>query len=152
MRARLLLRRKPGQPPYFAAEQPHSNPRGSTAKCDVCSKFSHGLLGLLAGAIVAASFVLTPSFAQNGAPIPPPAGAAPATGKAGGGRGRGKALPARPTPHWPDGHVNLGPLPGEKGLWEGNAGATLATNPPGGLDNPRMYLATNLKISEVPFQ
>jgi len=37
-------------------------------------------------------------------------------------------------------------------LWEGNAGATLATNPPGGLDNPRMYLPTNLKVSEVPFQ
>src|SRR5271170_1663544 len=60
--------------------------------------------------------------------------------------------PSRPTPHWPDGHVNLGPLPGDKGVWEGNAGATLATNPPGGLDNPRMYLPTNLKISEVPFQ
>ena len=36
--------------------------------------------------------------------------------------------PARPTPHWPDGRVNLGPLPGEKGVWEGNAGSTLATN------------------------
>ncbi|HLH44662.1 MAG TPA: hypothetical protein VKV74_16850 [Bryobacteraceae bacterium] len=73
-----------------------------------------------------------------------------------GGTGRGKARgnnrpPSRPTPHWPDGHVNLGPLPGEKGVWEGNAGSTLATNPPGGLDNPNMYLPTNLKISEVPF-
>jgi hypothetical protein len=48
--------------------------------------------------------------------------------------------------------VNLGPLPGEKGLWEGNAGATLATNISGGLDNPAMNLPTNLKISEVPFQ
>jgi hypothetical protein len=45
----------------------------------------------------------------------------------------------------------LGPLPGEKGVWEGNAGATLATNVRG-LDNPRMNLPTNLKISEVPFQ
>ena len=59
--------------------------------------------------------------------------------------------PARPTPHWPDDRVNLGPQPGEKGVWEGNAGATLATNPPGGLDNPTMYLSTNLKITEVPF-
>jgi len=59
--------------------------------------------------------------------------------------------PPRPTPHWPDGRVNLGPLPGEKGVWEGNAGSTLATNVRG-IDNPRMNLPTNLKISEVPFQ
>jgi hypothetical protein len=69
-----------------------------------------------------------------------------------GGRGRGKARgPSRPTPHYPDGRVNLGPLPGEKGVWEGNAGATLATNPKGGIDNPSMYLPTNLKIPDVPF-
>ena len=37
-------------------------------------------------------------------------------------------------------------------MWEGNAGATLATNPPGGLDNPTMYLPTNLKIDDVPWQ
>src|SRR6202451_4817865 len=60
--------------------------------------------------------------------------------------------PSRPTPHWPDGHVNLGPLPGEKGVWEGNAGSTLATNLGRGIDNSRMNLPTNLKISEVPFQ
>jgi len=63
----------------------------------------------------------------------------------------GNKQPARPTPHWPDGHVNLGPLPGEKGVWEGNAGSTLATNVRG-IDNPRMNLPTNLKVSEVPFQ
>jgi hypothetical protein len=69
------------------------------------------------------------------------------------GKGKGKQKgPARPTPRWPDGRVNLGAEPGEKGLWEGNAGATLATNPPGGLDNPAMYLPTNLKIDEVPWQ
>jgi len=62
------------------------------------------------------------------------------------------AQPPRPTPHWPDGRVNLGPLPGEKGVWEGNAGSTLATNIGRGIDNPRMNLPTNLKISEVPFQ
>lgn len=60
--------------------------------------------------------------------------------------------PARPTPHWPDGRVNLGPLPGEKGVWEGNAGATLATNTGRGIDNPRFNLPTNLKVSDVPFQ
>ena len=58
-----------------------------------------------------------------------------------------KKLPPRPTPHWPDGRVNLGPLPGEKGVWEGNAGSTLATNIGRGIDNPRMNLPTNLKIS-----
>jgi hypothetical protein len=67
-----------------------------------------------------------------------------------GGRGKNRP-PSRPTPHLPDGRVNLGPLAGEKGVWEGNAGATLATNPPGGLDNATMNLATNLKIAEVPF-
>ena len=67
-----------------------------------------------------------------------------------GGRGKNRP-PSRPTPHLPDGRLNLGPLPGEKGVWEGNAGATLATNPPGGLDNPTMYLPSNLKIAEVPF-
>lgn len=69
------------------------------------------------------------------------------------GKGKGKNRPpSAPTPRWPDGRVNLGPVPGEKGLWEGNAGATLATNPPGGLDNPNMYLASNLKLADVPFQ
>jgi hypothetical protein len=63
-----------------------------------------------------------------------------------------KNQPPRPTPHSPDGRVILGPLPGEKGVWEGNAGSTLATNIKGGIDNPRMNLPTNLKISEVPFQ
>jgi len=67
-----------------------------------------------------------------------------------GGR-RGPRGPARPTPHLPDGRVSLSPLPGEKGVWEGNAGATLATNVKG-LDNPRMNLPTNLKIADVPFQ
>jgi hypothetical protein len=69
------------------------------------------------------------------------------------GKGKGKAkAPAAPTPRWPDGRVNLGVMPGEKGIWEGNAGATLATNPPGGLDNPSMYLSSNLKIDQVPWQ
>ncbi len=71
----------------------------------------------------------------------------------GAAKGKGKAKgPAAPTPRWPDGRVNLGMMPGEKGIWEGNAGATLATNPPGGLDNPSMYLASNLKLADVPFQ
>jgi hypothetical protein len=35
--------------------------------------------------------------------------------------------PPRPTPRWPDGTVNLGAPPGEKGNWDG--GGLLATNP-----------------------
>ena len=69
------------------------------------------------------------------------------------GRGKGKAkAPSRPTPHWPDGRVNLGPLPGEKGVWAGNAGSTLATNVGrAGLDNNFINLPTNLKVPDVPF-
>src|SRR4030095_1929162 len=30
---------------------------------------------------------------------------------------RGAPPPPRPAPRWPDGRPNMGPLPGEKGLW-----------------------------------
>jgi hypothetical protein len=64
---------------------------------------------------------------------------------------RGKNRPpSGPTPRLADGRVNLGPASGEKGVWEGNAGATLATNARG-LDNPAMNLPTNLKVVDVPF-
>ena len=44
------------------------------------------------------------------------AGAAPA--QEGGGRGRGRqAGPVLPTPRLPDGTVNFGRIPGEKGVW-----------------------------------
>lgn len=105
-------------------------------------------------------WALAQSTAQNqGAPpgngvdqglVAPPEGVNLNAGRISGRRSN--SGPSRPTPHWPDGHVNLGPLPGEKGVWEGNAGATLATNPAGGLDNPRMNLPTNLKIADVPFK
>jgi hypothetical protein len=93
-------------------------------------------------------FQAMPSAAQDQGPDPNVdlnAGRLAGTGR----RGKNRP-PARPTPHMPDGRVNLGPIPGEKGLWEGNAGATLATNVKG-LDNPRMNLPTNLKIADVPF-
>ena len=98
--------------------------------------------GIAAAILIA--FLGTLAWAQNAEPDP---------GLNGGrlDRGRRPKGPARPTPHWPDGRVNLGPLPGEKGVWEGHAGSTLATNIRG-IDNPRMNLPTNLKISEVPFQ
>ena len=102
--------------------------------------------------VLLAALLVTPLFAQAPAPPSPDANVNLNAGRiAGTGRGRGPRPPSRPTPHLPDGRVNLGPLPGEKGVWEGNAGATLATNVKG-LDNPRMNLPTNLKIADVPFQ
>ncbi|MEP6962194.1 MAG: hypothetical protein ABI995_08950, partial [Acidobacteriota bacterium] len=117
------------------------------------------IMASMAAASGALFLALTaPSSAQQGQQKGPeggvnvgPNGGAP-QGK-GGGKGKAKARPpAAATPHWPDGRVNLGSNPGEKGMWEGNAGATLATNPPGGLDNPSMYLPTNIKIEDVPWQ
>jgi len=109
-------------------------------------------------AAMAAAFALfwtvsAPSFAQDGKGAPPAPDAAAKGGK-GGGKGKGKARPpSRPTPHNADGHVSFGPLPGEKGVWNGNAGATLASNTrPGAIDNNLVNLPTNLKVSDVPFQ
>ena len=100
--------------------------------------------------VSAAVIVMAPLWAQLPAPVGN--GIDLNSGRLAAEPGRGRRnRPARPTPHWPDGRVNLGPLPGEKGVWEGNAGATLATNERG-IDNPLLNLPTNLKVSEVPFQ
>lgn len=99
----------------------------------------------VAGVLLLSAFVVTSSAQQP---------AAQGQGQGKGGRGKGKARPpSRPTPHWPDGRVNLGPLPGETGVWAGNAGSTLATNVGRrGIDNNRINLPTNLKTTDVPFQ
>jgi len=103
------------------------------------------IMGLAAAAIAAVIFSwAAPSFGQEPSQNPGVL--------AGKGKGKGKRPPSRPTPHGPDGHVLLGPLPGEKGVWNGNAGATLATNVGRGLDNNLVNLPTNLKIPDVPFQ
>src|SRR5919108_4502282 len=93
-------------------------------------------LAAMAAAVVLLSLLAPPSFGQQGQ---------------GRGRGRGPRPPSGPTPHWPDGRVNLGPLPGQKGVWSGQAGTTFATNP-NGIDNFGQNLPTNLKIADVPFQ
>jgi hypothetical protein len=46
--------------------------------------------------------------------------------------------------------VNLGPLPGEKGVWSGMAGTSIATNAREAF-NFGMNLPTNLKVADVPF-
>ena len=99
--------------------------------------------GTAVATAMALGILASPSFAQGNAGITgPPQGR---------GRGRGPRPPSRPTPHMPDGHVMLGPLPGEKGVWSGMAGTTIATNARG-IDNPGQNLPTNLKIADVPFQ
>jgi hypothetical protein len=69
------------------------------------------------------------------------------------GRGGPPPAPAGPTPRWPDGRVNLGPPPGEKGLWTPGGIVQLAVftgsvNPV----SPRSHLPDNIKIEDVPFQ
>jgi len=68
-------------------------------------------------------------------------------------RGGPPPPPARPTPHFPDGRVNLGPPPGETGIW----------TPPGIVQlsvfdqsvnrvSPTSHLPNNIRIEDVPFQ
>lgn len=105
------------------------------------------LIAAAAAGAMLVSFLVVQSNAQQ-APAPVQG---QGQGK-GGGRGKGKARPpSRPTPHWPDGRVNLGPLPGEKGVWAGNAGSTLASNARG-IDNSLINLPTNMKAADLPFQ
>jgi hypothetical protein len=82
--------------------------------------------------------------------IPPPPGGVPNPGQ---GKGKGKGgkqrPPSRPTPHGPDGHVLLGPLPGEKGVWNGSVAAIFGNGRggPAGGNAP-----VNPSVAEVPFQ
>jgi hypothetical protein len=85
-------------------------------------------------------------------------GGAANQGQRGGGNRGQQAGPPKPTPRWPDGRVNLGPPPGEKGVWlPGGARLASSDNP-----NPNFGNAANsanganapdrLKVSQVPFQ
>jgi len=60
----------------------------------------------------------------------------------------------RQAPRLADGTINLMGTIAEIGNWEGNAGAVmfLNTNRPGALDNPNLYLPSNLTIEEIPWQ
>jgi hypothetical protein len=102
------------------------------------------MFGIAAATAAAVMFAWSPAFSQdrvvNGVAVP-----------AGKGKGKGKQRPpSRPTPHHPDGRVNLGPMSGEKGVWNGSAGATFATNVNRGIDNTGVNLPTNLKTTDVP--
>jgi hypothetical protein len=68
------------------------------------------------------------------------------------GQSRGQRAPSRPAPRWPDGRVNLGTLPGEKGHWIRQGRAQLANNPGSVIAAGPGGLSTNLTLTDVPFQ
>jgi hypothetical protein len=80
----------------------------------------------------------------------------------GAGGQRGTPAPPRPAPRWPDGRINLGPMPGETGVWEVGPTAIPLVRPDTAADfglfaadmreptDP--FLASKPKLSQVPFQ
>jgi hypothetical protein len=68
------------------------------------------------------------------------------------GQNRGQRATARPAPRWPDGRVNLGTVPGEKGHWIRQGRAQLANNPGSVIAAGPGGLSTNLTLTDVPFQ
>jgi len=82
-------------------------------------------------------------------------GGGQAQGQGQGARGgqRGPAAPARPTPRFPDGHVNLGPPPGEKGIWS-PAGINQVYVYPNSVNraSPATFLPNATKWEDIPFQ
>ena len=68
-------------------------------------------------------------------------------------RGGAPPPPSKPTPHWPDGRVNLGPPPGETGLWTPPGIVQLSLNPKSvNRANPMSHLPDNIALEAVPFQ
>jgi len=67
------------------------------------------------------------------------------------GQNRQQAAPS-PAPRWPDGHVNLGTFPGEKGHWIRQGRGQLATNTDSVIAAGPGGLSTNLRLADVPFQ
>ena len=77
--------------------------------------------------------------------LPVPGVQAQRGGGARGGRGAATpAAPSKPTPHWPDGRVNLSQTPDTKGFWNVMGGSPIGAGGSG--------LPTNLSLAEVPFQ
>jgi hypothetical protein len=69
------------------------------------------------------------------------------------GQNRGQqAQPAKPAPRWPDGRVNIGTFPGEKGHWIRQGRAQLASNPESIIAAGPGGLGSNLSMNDVPFQ
>jgi hypothetical protein len=66
------------------------------------------------------------------------------------GRGGGPAEPPPPAPRWPDGRINLGPPPGEAGMWSGNG--RLIRNPDSYEPNNAGVRNARIGVEDVPFQ
>ena len=65
---------------------------------------------------------------------------------------RGTA-PPRPAPRWPDGRLNLGAPPGEKGVWAPAGIVQISVNPNSvNRAGANTHLPNNIKIEDVPFQ
>src|SRR5262245_52209859 len=65
----------------------------------------------------------------------------------------GPPAPSKPTPHLPDGRVNLGPPPGETGIWTPPGIVQLSLNPKSvNPANPTTHLPDNITLEAVPFQ
>src|SRR6185295_11028297 len=98
----------------------------------------------LAASVATAALTLLLSLPSSEAQAPAGArGAAPVAGR--GARGNAPpAAPSKPTPHWPDGRVNLSQAPGIKGFWNVAGGSPIGKGGSG--------LPTNLTLEEVPFQ
>ena len=84
------------------------------------------------GTVMAALLAAEPSMAQN----------------ARGARGGQAVQPAAPAPRWPDGRINFGPTPGQKGVWQGDG--RLAVNP--NSYEPRTTQNAPIHIDDVPLQ
>ena len=70
-----------------------------------------------------------------------------------GQRGGAPAAPSRPTPHLPDGRLNLGAPEGEKGIWAPAGIVQLSVNPTSvNRAGPTTHLPNNIKVEDVPFQ
>src|SRR5262244_675132 len=61
---------------------------------------------------------------------------------------RGQQPPAAPAPRWPDGRVNLGAPPGEKGIWQGDGRLVINQKS----YEPRTTLNAWIDIKDVPLQ
>src|SRR5438874_8749193 len=103
--------------------------------------------------LIILALVSVPAFSQD-----PQRGAqnpqrGPENPQRGGQKPRGPAAPARPTPRWPDGRLNLGAPPGETGLWAPAGIVQVSVNPTSvNRAGPTTHLPDNIKVEDVPFQ
>src|SRR5690242_8580531 len=102
-------------------------------------------------------FLSMPAVAQNAQNAQRGGGNGQRGGNAQGGgnaqRGGAPAAPARPTPYWPDGRLNLGAPEGEKGIWAPAGIVQLSVNPTSvNRAGPTTHLPNNIKVEDVPFQ